>query len=147
MALKIPTSMDELLYMTNRLDGKFAAKAWAYKKQCPKCKKALMGKPIDPSTGKVKIRSTEYICPSCSYSEPKSEHEDSLRLEVLYTCPKCENKGEAVVPFKRKTFMGVKAFVVECSKCHEKMGITKKMKATKASKKKKAEEDDDYDDD
>ena len=147
MALKVPTSMDELLYMTTRKHDGLFVRAWAYKKQCPKCKKGLMGKEVDPKTGKVKIRSTEYICPSCQYSEAKSEHEDSLKLEAQYTCPACKKSGEATIPFKRKTYMGVKAFVIDCAHCSNKIAITKKMKDPKKKTKGSSEEDADDEDD
>jgi len=148
MALKVPNDMSELLYMTIRKQDKLFIKAWAYKKQCPKCKKALMSKPLDEKTGRPKIRSTEYICPNCKYSEPKSEHEDSLKLDVQYTCPQCGKSGEATIPFKRKTYMGVKSFVIDCEHCANKIAITKKMKDPKKKKSKAVveEEDDDADD-
>lgn len=140
MALKVPTDMSELLYMTIRKHDKLAVKAWAYKKQCPKCKKGLMGKPVDEKTGRPKIRSTEYICPECNYAEDKSTHEDSLKLEAQYTCPQCGKSGEATIPYKRKTYMGVKAFVIDCEHCSNKIAITKKMKDPKKKKSSAAEE-------
>lgn len=138
MALKVPTDMAQLLYMTIRKHDGLYIKAWTYKKQCPKCKKGLMGKPLDEKTGRPKIRSTEYICPNCKYTEPKAEHEDTLTLDAQYTCPKCTKSGEATVPFKRKTYMGVKAIVIECAHCANKIAITKKMKDPKQKKSKAA---------
>ena len=133
MALKIPESMDHCLYFTNR--GEILA--WAYKKECPKCKKAKMGKPVDPKTGKVKIRSKEYVCPECKHTEEKVEHEESLILESAYTCPHCGKKGESTAQFKRKNFKGVPSFIIECQHCNEKIPLTKKLKEPKKKKPKK----------
>jgi hypothetical protein len=140
MALKLPQSMDDLLYFTNRVTPQMSLKAWVYKKSCPKCKKALMGKPLDPKTGRPKIRSTEYECPACKYSEPKVAHEESLQIEAMYSCPKCQKKGESSGPYKRKTYQGVPSYLVECSACGEKIPITKKMKDPKKKKAKATEE-------
>ena len=130
--MKVPESMDECLYFTNR--GYILA--WTYKKDCPKCKKAKMGKPVDPKTGKVKIRATEYVCPECNYKEEKKEHEESLMLQATYTCPKCNKEGESTAPYKRKNYLGVPSFVVECQHCGEIMPLTKKLKEPKKKKKK-----------
>ena len=66
MTFIIPESMDELCYMTRRqLGTKGKAIAWVERGTCPKCKKGLMSKPINPKTGKYKIRSTEYVCSEC----------------------------------------------------------------------------------
>ncbi|MFC1768331.1 hypothetical protein ACFLZX_01080 [Nanoarchaeota archaeon] len=132
MALKFPNSMDECIYFTNRTMGSGKAIAWVYRKECPKCKKAKMGKPVEK--GKVKIRATEYICPECSFKEEKAEHENSLQLEIQYTCPECGKSGEATTQFKRRTFEGVPSYVFECNDCGKKIGITKKMKEGKGSK-------------
>jgi hypothetical protein len=130
MALTHPQNMDELIYFTNRtiLDGG-KIKAWVYKKECPECGKGRMGKPVEK--GKVKIRASEYVCPECSYSEEKKEHEESLTVEVAYTCPFCKHIGEATTPYKRKTWKGVPSYVFVCEGCGEKIGISKKMKAPK----------------
>lgn len=130
--LKMPDSMDECLYFTRRAlgeNGKIVA--WVSKKKCPKCGKSVMGKPVDEKTGRPKIRAKEYTCPSCGFTEEKKEHEESLMAEIIYTCPFCEFSGEASVPYKRKTFEGVKAIVFECGKCGKKIGISKKMKEKK----------------
>lgn len=133
MALKQPESMDDLLYFTRRtLEPKGRVMAWAFKKDCPECGKALMGKPVEK--GKVKIRAKEYVCPSCGHVEDKAEHEKTVELNVQYTCPSCEHQGEATTPYKRKTFKGVKAFVVQCEECGEKIPVTKKMKEPKKKK-------------
>ncbi len=129
MALKEPSSMEQIVYFTNRTLGNGYARAWVYKADCPKCKKAKMGKPVEK--GKVKIRADEYVCPKCSYKEGKTEHEEKLTLEILYKCPHCGNESEATTEYKRKTFEGVPAYVFECGKCKKKIGITKKMKEGK----------------
>ncbi len=127
--LKEPESMDELVYFTQRnLGDKGRAKAWVYRGACPKCKKGLMGKPVDEKTGKIKVRAKEYVCPECGYTVEKKAYEDTLTCEIKYTCPECGNEGEAEAPYKRKTFQGVKAIVFQCGKCKAKLGITKKMK-------------------
>ena len=138
MTLKEPTSMDELVYFTNRNVGEGNVIAWVYRKECPKCGKALMGKPKDEKTGKPKIRANEYVCPECNYTVDKEEYEDTLSCEIKYTCPKCKYKGEIEVPFKRKKMkifdpekqkkIAVDAIIFECQKCKEKIVITKKMK-------------------
>ena len=142
MALKQPSSMDECIYFTRRtLMGAGKAMAWAIKQPCPKCKKAMMGKPVDG--GKVKIRAKEYVCPACSYTAEKLEYEATLTCDIIYTCPKCKHEGEASVPYKRKAWQGVKAIVFECGKCKEKLGITKKLKEGK-KKDEDADDDDDF---
>ena len=126
----MPESVNECIYFTNRTLGDSGkAIAWVYKKDCPKCKKAKMGKPVEK--GKVKIRAKEYICPECGFTEEKVEHEDTLTVEIQYKCPYCGDEGEATTQYKRKTFEGVKAYVFECNKCGKKIGITKKMKEGK----------------
>jgi len=138
MALKQPQSMDECLYFTRReLANNGSLFAWVYKKTCPKCKKAKMGKPVEK--GKVKIRAEEYVCPSCGFIESKIPHEESCMLDVVYKCPKCGNESEATIPYKRKKVMlfdeetqkkkSADAFVFECGKCREKIPITKKLKS------------------
>lgn len=131
MPLKEPQSMEELIYFTNRTleGGKGRIKAWVYKKTCPQCNKAKMGKPVEK--GAVKIRAKEYKCPECGYTEEKKEHEESLTLEAKYICPECGKEGESTAPYKRKSFMGVPSYVVECSNCGAKIPLTKKMKDVK----------------
>ena len=136
MALTIPKSMDECLYFTNRNNEDGQLLAWVYRKVCPKCKKEKMGKPVDPKTGKVKSRSTEYVCPSCGYTEDKKEHEESLTLEAKYTCPKCNKEGESTCIYKRKKYKGVDSYVIECQHCKEIIPVTKKLKKIKEKKKK-----------
>src|SRR3989344_5890243 len=114
--------MDDCLYFTNRGD----IIAWVYRKECPKCRKAKMGKPVEK--GKVKTRAKEYVCPQCGYEEDKQEHEESLKLEAAYTCPKCHKKGESTTQYKRKNYQGVPSYVVECQHCGEKIPVTKRLK-------------------
>ncbi len=135
MTIKIPDSMEECLYFTNRVE----IIAWVYRKVCPKCKKAKMGKPVEK--GKVKTRADYYECPSCHYQEQKVAHEESLMLESTYTCPKCKKKGESTAQYKRKVFQGVPSFVVDCQHCGEKMPLTKKLKNLKGKKGKAPVED------
>ena len=125
-----PTSMDELIYFSRRtLEPKGRVMAWAYKKECPSCHQALMGKPVEK--GKVKIRATEYVCPQCGYTESKAEHEKSLILCATYDCPACDHHGTTTTSYVPKTYKGVKARVIVCENCGEKIAITKKMKDLK----------------
>ncbi len=130
MALKEPTNMNEILYFTRRtIDEKGKIMAWVFKKECPECKKGIMEKPTEK--GKTKIRAKEYICSECSHKETSDELEDSVKLNIKYTCPKCGYEGETQIPYKRKSYMGTKAFVFMCENCNEKIPITKKMKKIK----------------
>ncbi|MBI2572615.1 hypothetical protein HYV86_02035 [Candidatus Woesearchaeota archaeon] len=126
MALKVPNSTQDCVYFTNRSIGEGNVIAWVYKKKCPKCKKALMGKPV--VAGKVKIRAKEYECPDCKYMEDKTTHEKTLVLEAQYTCPSCGKEGESTGEYIRKKFKGVPSFLVECVHCKEKIPLTKKLK-------------------
>ncbi len=126
-----PNSMNECIYFTNRTIGSGKVMAWVYKKECPECKKSKMGKPV--VKGKVKIRATEYVCPECGHKEEKKEHEESLTLEAVYTCPNCSKEGEGTTEYIRKSFKAsngksVKAYIIECSSCNQKIPITKKLK-------------------
>ena len=129
----MPESMEECFYFTNRIleDGKGQIMAWVFKQDCPKCKKAKMGKPVDPKTGKVKSRADIYVCKECGYEVAKAEMDPTLTVEIEYKCPACGDEGEATTEYKRKTWKGVKAYVFTCNKCGEKIGITKKMKKPK----------------
>ncbi|MFP4523524.1 MAG: hypothetical protein ACLFNM_03195 [Candidatus Woesearchaeota archaeon] len=138
MTLTLPESMEELVYFTRRkLNGDNEGKiiCWVSKELCPKCKKALMAKPKDPKTGKPKIRSKEYLCPKCEYTEEKEEYESKLFAKAIYTCPHCAKKGEATAPFKRRTIKGVTTLRLECEHCGGNLDITKKMKEPKKKKK------------
>ncbi|MFH1770789.1 MAG: hypothetical protein ABH828_04495 [archaeon] len=134
MSLTMPNSMDECVYFTRRVMDNGKIVAWVFKEDCPECGKAKMGKPLDEKTGKPKIRATEYVCPECGYSVPKQQYEDTLTCNIQYTCPVCKFEGEIQVPYKRKSFQGVKAIVFECEKCKEKIPITKKMAEPKKKK-------------
>lgn len=132
-----PTSMDQCIYFTNRIIGTGKIKAWVYKQKCPKCSKSLMTKPKD-AKGKIKIRATEYTCESCHYTVPETEYEETLHIEVMYTCHHCNNKSEATLPYKKKKIRllneetgklsSVEAIRFQCSKCQKNIDITKKMK-------------------
>lgn len=157
----MPEEMSELVYFSRRTlaDDKGKAITWVRKMSCPKCKKGLMGKPVEK--GKIKVRSTQYVCPKCNYTEEKKEHEENLFAEIIYDCPfpACKKHGEVKVPFARKSFYGKKAIVFVCAGCSEKLGITKKLsstpdflakvegRATAKNKKAVKEEIDDEDDD
>jgi len=132
MAITEPESMDDLLYFTRRaLDNDGKIMAWVYKPVCSKCGKEKMGKPLDPKKGTVKIRALEYICPGCGFTISKDELEPTLTVEIIYTCPHCKKSGETTTLYKRKKFMGADSYIFECNDCHQKIGITKKMKKLK----------------
>src|SRR3989338_6569849 len=118
MPLRQPESMDECVYFTQRsLDnGKGSVKVCVFKQTCPKCKKAIMGKPRD-SKGKVKTRANEYVCPSCGYSVEKKAYEESLTANAEYKCPRCGGSGETQTQFKRKNIEGVQTLRFQCGKC------------------------------
>ena len=138
MALKQPESMDQLIYLTNRTLGEGKIMAWVCRQDCPKCRKAKMGKPLDPKTKKPKIRAKDYECPACGHSEEKEAYEDTLTCDILYTCPFCKKAGEASVPFQRRKVQrlneesGKKEAVdvvrFTCGSCGKPLDITKKMK-------------------
>ena len=110
MELREPEDMNELVYFTRRKTPEGSVRAWAFRELCPKCKKELMTKPIDSKTKRPKIRAKEYVCGSCNH------------------------EGKTKIPFKRKSFLGVKSFVFECDSCKVKIPITKKMKEPKKKK-------------
>src|SRR3989338_4522682 len=102
MAPKQPNSVDECVYFTRRaLMETGNVMAWVFKQPCPKCKKAMMGKPVE--NGKVKIRAKEYVCPACKYTVEKAEYEATLSCDIIYTCPSCKHSGETTVPYQRKS--------------------------------------------
>jgi len=133
MELKKPNSMEECLYFTNRSIGEGYAEAWVYRKECPKCNKDRLGKPIKKN-GKPDKKSPYFECPSCKYQEPNEETESDLRVEIEYQCPHCKNKGMTTTECKRSNFEGVPAYIFVCEKCDKKIGITKKLKKTKKKK-------------
>ena len=137
MPLKKPGSVQECVYFTNRIIDSGRAMAWVFKKECPKCKKDIMGKP-QKKNGKIDKKADHYVCYSCGYKESNEQVENSLVLNVEYKCPHCGHEGEATSEYKRKTFEGVPSYVFECQKCRKKIGLTKKLK----ERKKKAKEED-----
>ena len=136
--LRQPESVGECVYFTNRVMGNGKAMAWVYRIDCPKCHKSKMGKPVEK--GKIKTRADEYKCPECGYTETKEQHEPNLTVEVIYTCPHCGHQGEATTGYTRKSFEGVPAYVFQCGKCGQRIGITKKMKKTKKGSSEDADE-------
>ncbi len=132
MPLRKPESMDECVYFTQRTIGEDGfAMVWAFKKNCPKCSKAVMGKPKDKK-GKVLMRAKEYVCPSCNYTAEKKEYEESLTASIEYTCPACKFSGEKEAPFKRKKIEGIETLRFQCDKCKANIDVTKKMRDKKA---------------
>ena len=135
--LKEPECADELVYLTRRIIDGCAIVAWVKKQLCPKCKEALMGKPVD-SKGHVKIRAKEYQCPKCGYTAEKGAYEGTLAAEINYTCPNCKFSGDVSIPFVRKKIKVVNeetgkqatvdALCFTCAKCQKRIDITKKMK-------------------
>ena len=136
MALKKPNSVEECVYFTNRTIGSGMAMAWVFRKECPKCKKDIMGKP-QKKTGRVDKKADHYVCYSCGYQESNEQLENNLVLNVEYKCPHCGNEGGTTTEYKRKSFEGVPSYVFECQKCKKRIGLTKKLKETK----KKRDED------
>jgi predicted RNA-binding Zn-ribbon protein involved in translation (DUF1610 family) len=137
--LKKPNNMNELVYYTSRDIGKGEIFVWVFKQLCPKCKKAMMGKPTEG--GKVKIRAKEYVCPACNYTAEKEAYEETLTASAEYTCPECSFKGEAQIPYKRKAVEGTKALRFVCGKCGAKIDVTQKMKEKKGKKGAAADDD------
>ncbi|MBW3015510.1 hypothetical protein KY330_03750 [Candidatus Woesearchaeota archaeon] len=127
----MPSSMEDLIYFTNRKLGDGNIKVWVYKQKCPKCGKGLMGKPVDEKTGKVKIRAKDYVCSKCGHTVEKKEYEETLSAEAVYLCPNCKKKGESVVSYKRKSIGGVQTLRVPCQHCGYNIDVTKKMKEKK----------------
>lgn len=119
--MREPESTTECLYFSRReiAPGRGKAMAWVFRKECPECHKALMKKP--------KKTSPTYDCPECGYTEPKKEHEENSELNIKYTCPFCDHKGETTAIYKRKTLYGKPAYIFICDGCGEKVGLYKKM--------------------
>lgn len=130
MALKKPASMEECVYFTNRTIGSGMAMAWVSRKECPKCKKGVMGKP-QKKGGKLDKKADHYVCYSCAYKETNEQVENSLVINIDYKCPHCGNEGETTADYKRKSFEGVQSYVFECQNCHQKIGLTNKLKESK----------------
>ena len=59
---------------------------------------------------------------------------ETLILEATYTCPKCKKKGESTGQYKRKPYLGVPSYIVDCQHCGEKIALTKKLKNLKKKK-------------
>ena len=137
MALKKPASVKECVYFTNRVSDSGRAMAWVFKKECPKCKKSIIGKPLKKN-GKIDKKAENYVCYSCDYQENNEQFENSLIINIEYKCQHCGNEGETTSEYKRKNFEGVPSYVFECQKCRKKIGLTKKLKE---AKKKVKEED------
>ncbi|MEK6868761.1 MAG: hypothetical protein AABX74_00900, partial [Nanoarchaeota archaeon] len=106
MSLKRPGSMEECLYFTNRSIGEGFATSWAYRPDCPKCKKPTIGKPIKKN-GKVDKKADYFECQVCKHQMSNDEADSLAKLEVQYKCPHCGNEGETTTEYKRKTFEGV----------------------------------------
>ena len=136
--MRKPESMDECVYFTNRTIGEGKLKAWVFKENCPKCKKGIMAKPKDEKTGRPKIRAKEYVCSECDYVVEKEEYEDTLTVNIEYTCPHCQHQDEISTAFKRKRVQrlneetgkkqAIDTIRFPCSKCGEDIDLTKKMK-------------------
>jgi hypothetical protein len=139
MGLKMPDSVEECVYFTNRTIGTGRAMAWVFRKECPKCKKGVLGKPIK-KTGAIDKKSETCVCSSCGYTEPTEQAESGLTLNVDYKCPYCGNEGQTTAKYERKVFEGVPSYIFECTKCGKKIGLTKKLKEPK--KKSKPADDD-----
>ena len=135
MALKKPESMEECIYFTNRIIGSGRAMAWVFRKECPKCGKDVLRKPLSKS-GKPDKKSPVYACRSCHYEEKNEDVENSLVVNIEYKCPYCGNDGGASSKYERKSFEGVPSYIFECQKCKKKIGITKKLKEGKKKKRK-----------
>ncbi len=137
--LKEPTSMKDCVYFTNRLlDNDGSIMCWVFREKCPKCGKGMMRKPLNPKTGKYKIRAKIYVCSECGHEEDKKEFDEKMTANIKYKCDECGHEGEHQMPFKRKKTKGVEALVFECEECGKKHYITKKMKEIKNKKKKKS---------
>src|SRR3989338_10720962 len=107
MALNKPGSVEECVYFTNRTIDSGRAMAWVFRKQCPKCKKGIMGKPLKKG-GKVDKKATYYVCYECAYQESEADVIKGLALNVEYKCPKCGHEGGTTTEYTRKSYLGVK---------------------------------------
>jgi len=87
-----------------------------------------MGKPVDPKTGKVKVRSTNFVCPNCGREESKAVHEKKLVMQIRYTNQTGKEWKSATTEYKLKTWQGMKAYVFVNEFTGEKMGVTKRLK-------------------
>ena len=101
MALKKPSSVEECVYFTNRTIGNGRAMAWVFRKECPKCRKGVMGKP-QKKGGKLDKKADHYLCYQCGYQESNEQVENSLVINVEYKCPYCSFESETTLEYKRK---------------------------------------------
>lgn len=141
MGLREPTNVSECLYFTRRaicssekLVCSGSVKAWVFKEPCVKCKGKMQA--VKPESALAKPR--EYSCESCGYKIDVKEYEESLLVNIQYTCPKCNASGELQIPYVRKKIKifneeeqkekTADAIQFNCQKCNEKINITKKMK-------------------
>ena len=132
MALREPEDMEELFYFTRRkLENGGWVRAWVYKPEAP-TGKGVLSKPINPKTGRVKVRSTIYVDDEGN-EYPVKEIDPTLKLEIKYKSPYTGKEGETTIPYKRKTYKGVPSFVFEDQEGN-KIAITKKMKKPKKKK-------------
>lgn len=139
MPLKKPASVGECVYFTNRIIDSGRAIAWVFRKECPKCRTGVMGKP-QKKGGRLDKKADHFICYSCGYQESNEQVENSLVLNVEYKCPHCGSDGETTSEYKRKTFEGVPSYVFECQECRKKIGLAKKMKESKKKGEKAADD-------
>lgn len=132
----IPQQMDDLLYFSNRrLPSGIRMIAWVEKITCEGCKKALMGKPVDEKTGKVKIRSSIFVCPECGREEKKAVHTKKLTMQVRYTDETGKEWKKAETEYKLRTWQGMKAYVFDNEFTGKPMGVTKRLKLKSEKKK------------
>lgn len=135
MALIEPQNMDDLFYFTRRkLENGGWIKAWVYRPPSPDGK-GLLSKPTNPKTGKPKVRSKIYV-DDAGNEYSVEEINKTTMLEIKYKSPYTGEEGETQIPYVRKKFKGVDAFVFEDQEGN-KIPITKKMKAPKKKKTKK----------
>jgi len=125
--VKEPESMDDLLYFTRRkLDNDGWVHAWVWRPKSPAGNP--MGKEKDSKTGRPKVRSKMLVDPKTGYEI--SIDDVNLQVEIKYKSPHDGSEGETTVPFKWKTYQGVKS-IVFTDKAGNKIPITKKMKTPK----------------
>lgn len=89
-----------------------------------------MAKPLKKG-GKIDKKADHYVCYNCGYAEKNEQVENNLIINIEYKCPHCGHEGETTSEYKKKNFYGVKAYVFNCHKCGQKIGITQKLKETK----------------
>lgn len=134
--LKKPNSMEDCHYFTNRTleDGKGRIMAWVFRKECPKCRQGIMGKPLKKN-GRIDKKAEHFVCYKCNYQESEEQVDEGLIVNVEYKCPHCGNEGETTAEYKRKMYQGVLSYVFQCQKCNAQIPITKKLKEIKKKRK------------